>query len=91
MQFYNFTKNFHVQFSLLTGKFKSGLKNFETSLKALTSEELVNLLNSKDHENEMGSSEQEVISKADLDLLLDRSDLEKKWKNKIDKAEGKGG
>ncbi|XP_025081604.1 lymphocyte-specific helicase-like isoform X1 [Pomacea canaliculata] len=62
------------------GKFKSGIKNFKTSLDPISSEELLELLNSKDYESEVrGCDGQEVISKTELDQLLDRSDLEAKW------------
>ena len=63
------------------GKFKSGVKNFKTSLEPLTGKELLELLTSKDHESEVGGgcAEEEVISEADLNSLLDRSDLNGKW------------
>ncbi|XP_076455656.1 lymphoid-specific helicase-like isoform X2 [Babylonia areolata] len=71
------------------GKFKSGIKNFKTSLEPISSEELLELLNSRDHESEIGGTQgKEVISDADLAELLDRSDLETKWKAKVLKAEG---
>ncbi|KAK7092524.1 lymphocyte-specific helicase-like isoform X2 [Littorina saxatilis] len=69
------------------GKFKSGIKNFKTSLEPVSSEELLKLLNSRDHESEVGDGEgQEVINDADLEALLDRSDIEKKWRAKQAKA-----
>ena len=67
----------------VAGKFKSGIKNFKTSLEPISSEELLELLNSKDHESEVGGDQdQEVISDADLKELLDRSDLERRWRSK---------
>ncbi|KAL8601344.1 hypothetical protein ACOMHN_054637 [Nucella lapillus] len=71
------------------GKFKSGIANFKTSLEPVSSEELLKLLQSKDHESEVGSrgEGQEVISDADLAALLDRSDLENKWRAKLLKAD----
>ncbi|XP_059141217.1 lymphocyte-specific helicase-like [Physella acuta] len=64
------------------GKFKSG--NFTTKAKPITPEELRSLLNSKDHELEI-KGDNYVITQAELDLLLDRSDLLEKWKKSTDK------
>nr|KAG5698118.1 hypothetical protein BaRGS_001713 [Batillaria attramentaria] len=61
-------------------KFKSGIKNFKTSLDPISSEELLELLNSRDHESEVGGREsQAAISDAELQQLLNRSDLEARW------------
>ena len=65
----------------IAGKFKGGLKNFQTSLQPLGSEELLALLQAKDHEEEVGH-EDEVISDKDLDALLDRSDITAKWRRR---------
>ncbi|XP_045205485.2 lymphoid-specific helicase-like isoform X2 [Mercenaria mercenaria] len=71
------------------GKFKSGInQDFTSEVKPLCPEELMELLKSKDH---CGVVEQgkhgEVLSKEDLDALLDRSDLieefNKSKKNKV--------
>lgn len=61
------------------GKFKSGMKNFKTSLDPLSSEELLELLNSKDYESEVRSHDDQIITHDELMQLLDRSDLEAKW------------
>ena len=46
-------------------------------------------MNSKDHESEVGDGEgEEVISDAALMDLLDRSDLERKWRTKLKAASG---
>lgn len=77
----------HYRIPWFLGKFKSGIKNFKTSLEPVSSEELLKLLNSRDHESEVGDGEgQEVINDADLEALLDRSDIEKKWRAKQAKA-----
>ncbi|GAB1609361.1 lymphocyte-specific helicase, partial [Argonauta hians] len=62
------------------GKFKSGIKNFTTSLSSISPHELKELLQSSDHEEIYeGKNSTTVISKADLNKLLDRSEfLEKK-------------
>ncbi|XP_041371850.1 lymphocyte-specific helicase-like [Gigantopelta aegis] len=56
-------------------KFKSGIKNFNTSLQPISVKELNDLLYSKDHEGVIGKDDT-VISDAELKSLLDRSDLE---------------
>ncbi|XP_035824753.1 lymphocyte-specific helicase isoform X2 [Aplysia californica] len=58
------------------GKFKSG--NFMTKAKPISPEELRDLLKSKDHEREV-SSGNFTISQAEMNSLLDRSDLYAKW------------
>ncbi|KAK7485038.1 hypothetical protein BaRGS_00023677 [Batillaria attramentaria] len=69
-------------------KFKSGIKNFKTSLDPISSEELLELLNSRDHESEVGGREsQAAISDAELQQLLNRSDLEARWLAKLNKGE----
>jgi hypothetical protein len=72
-----------------SGKFKSGIKNFKTSLEPISSEELLQLLNSRDYETEVGAGD-EIISQHDLDLLLDRSDLDRRWKAKQAQQEEEG-
>ncbi|XP_014788217.1 lymphocyte-specific helicase [Octopus bimaculoides] len=58
------------------GKFKSGIKNFSTSLSAISPQELKELLQSSEHEEIYeGKNSSSVISKADLQKLLDRSDF----------------
>ncbi|XP_060070965.1 lymphoid-specific helicase-like [Ylistrum balloti] len=70
-------------------KFKSGIRNFTTSLQPLTQLELMDLLKSNDHQlavNSGGTSS--VISKRDLERLLDRSDLYEQWKASGNKDDG---
>lgn len=71
-------------------KFKSGIKNFSSSLKPLTSNELLDLLQSNDHQVAVNSSTKtgSVISNRDLDRLLDRSDLYEQWKAAGNKDDG---
>ncbi|KAL3831416.1 hypothetical protein ACJMK2_023167 [Sinanodonta woodiana] len=57
------------------GKFTSGMDNFNTDIKVLDPEELMALLKSRDHEMEVRGQEGNVISEAELELLLDRRDL----------------
>ncbi|XP_013385622.1 lymphocyte-specific helicase-like isoform X1 [Lingula anatina] len=64
------------------GKFKVGMKSFTDSLKPVGAPELLQLLKSKDHDEEVKGREGQVISKRDLDKLLDRTDLMEKWINK---------
>ena len=68
-----------------TGKFKSGIKNFNTSLQPISAKELKDLLSSKDYEGVIGKDDT-VISEADLKSLLDRSDL-----IQLQKERGKSG
>ncbi|CAG5134454.1 unnamed protein product, partial [Candidula unifasciata] len=58
------------------GKFKSG--NFMTKESPISPEELRDLLHSTDHESEV-IGDSFAISKAEMDSLLDRSDLLEKW------------
>ncbi|CAL1532750.1 unnamed protein product, partial [Lymnaea stagnalis] len=58
------------------GKFKKG--NFMSKSKPISSEELRDLLQSKDHDVEVHGTDF-VINDADLESLLDRSDLYEKW------------
>ncbi len=62
-----------------TGRFKKGLQNFKTELQPLNSQELLKLLQSTDHDEEVRGREGHVINKRDLDKLLDRSSLMKKF------------
>lgn len=67
-------KNLTLDF--YTGKFKSG--NFMTKEMPISAEELRDLLHSTDHESEV-IGDNFAISKAELNSLLDRSDLLEKW------------
>ncbi|XP_048238060.1 lymphocyte-specific helicase-like [Haliotis rufescens] len=61
------------------GKFKTGMNEFSTSLKPISAPELLELLRSRDHEAIVQGSEKNVISNKDLENLLDRSDLVRKF------------
>ncbi|GFO02771.1 lymphocyte-specific helicase-like [Plakobranchus ocellatus] len=58
------------------GSFKTG--NFTTQVKPISAEELQELLQSCDHDSEL-RRDNFNISKAEMDMLLDRSDLYEKW------------
>ena len=60
----------------IPGKFKSG--NFMAKAKPISPEELRDLLKSKDYQNEV-SGNNFNISQAQMEALLDRSDLFDKW------------
>lgn len=62
---------------ILKGKFKTGIySNFSTELKPLCPKELMELLKSKDHCGIIDQAKDgEVINQADLEILLDRSDM----------------
>ncbi|KAL5010128.1 hypothetical protein ScPMuIL_012433 [Solemya velum] len=70
-------------------KFKSGMKNFNSSLAPLSSSELLDLLKSKDHQAVASGQENVLISKKSLDRLLDRSDLMQKWEDNINASTAK--
>merc|ERR1719336_2381520 len=69
-------------------KFKSqdsdGLK---TTMQALTPQDLLELLNSKDHAGVVDRKDEPVLTQEELDVLLDRSDLT--WKKLGEKQESK--
>ncbi|XP_075697579.1 lymphoid-specific helicase isoform X2 [Rhinoderma darwinii] len=56
-------------------KFKGGQTGINQSRNCLDPKELLELLQSQDHEREVMGSNEKVISDHDLELLLDRSDL----------------
>ncbi|MEE6488121.1 hypothetical protein FKM82_015135 [Ascaphus truei] len=56
-------------------KFKGGETALKQSKSCLDPKELLELLQSRDHEREVKGSDGKVISDKDLELLLDRSDL----------------
>ncbi|XP_040291950.1 lymphoid-specific helicase [Bufo bufo] len=56
-------------------KFKGGQSGLNQSRNCLDPKELLELLQSRDHEREVKGSNEKVISDKDLELLLDRSDL----------------
>ncbi|KAM4030519.1 lymphoid-specific helicase isoform 2-T2 [Anomaloglossus baeobatrachus] len=56
-------------------KFKGGQMGINQSRNCLDPKELLDLLQSRDHEREVKGSNGKVISDKDLELLLDRSDL----------------
>ncbi|XP_073541729.1 lymphoid-specific helicase isoform X2 [Phyllobates terribilis] len=56
-------------------KFKGGQTGINQSRNCLDPNELLELLQSRDHEREVKGSNGKVISDKDLELLLDRSDL----------------
>uniref|UniRef100_A0A8C5QCV1 Proliferation-associated SNF2-like protein n=1 Tax=Leptobrachium leishanense TaxID=445787 RepID=A0A8C5QCV1_9ANUR len=56
-------------------KFKGGQTGMNQSKSCLDPKELMELLQSRDHEREVKGSTEKVISDKDLELLLDRSDL----------------
>ncbi|XP_044153076.1 lymphoid-specific helicase [Bufo gargarizans] len=56
-------------------KFKGGQSGLNQSRNCLDPKELLELLQSRDHEREVKGSNGKVISDKDLELLLDRSDL----------------
>ncbi|RUS80578.1 hypothetical protein EGW08_011672, partial [Elysia chlorotica] len=57
--------------------------NFTTQVKPITAEELQELLQARDFDSEI-KGDNFNMSDAELDKLLDRSDLYEKWKNGID-------
>ncbi|XP_040218135.1 lymphoid-specific helicase [Rana temporaria] len=62
-------------------KFKGGHNGMNQSKSCLDPKELLELLQSRDHEREVKGSNGKVISDKDLELLLDRSDLMEQMKN----------
>ncbi|KAK3087350.1 hypothetical protein FSP39_004956 [Pinctada imbricata] len=69
------------------GKFKHGIqKKFSETTKPLNPKDLLDLLQSKDHEMEIQSQN---LSKKEIDILIDRSDLWEKFKNVSGKPENK--
>ncbi|XP_068111300.1 lymphoid-specific helicase [Hyperolius riggenbachi] len=56
-------------------KFKGGHNGINQSKSCLDPQELLELLQSRDHEREINASNGKVISDKDLKILLDRSDL----------------
>ncbi|PIO32422.1 hypothetical protein AB205_0050900, partial [Aquarana catesbeiana] len=62
-------------------KFKGGHSGMNQSKSCLDPKELLELLQSRDHEREVKGSNGKVISDKDLELLLDRSDLIEQMKN----------
>jgi len=75
-------------------KFKSqDTEGLKTTMQTITPQELVELLNSKDHSGVVDRKDEPVFTKQELDTLLDRSDLtwEKisKEQNLIDKSKKK--
>merc|ERR1712051_712977 len=75
-------------------KFKSqDTEGLKTTMQTITPQELVELLNSKDHSGVVDRKDEPVFTKQELDILLDRSDLtwEKisKEQNLIDKSKKK--
>ena len=68
------------------GKFKKGIKNFDTKMQSLSPELLMELLESKDFDSSVHSKDdKEAISPKDLEQLLDRSHLLRQWKAKGNK------
>ena len=57
-------------------KFKSqDTEGLKTTMQAITPQELLELLDSKDHSGVIDRGHEPVFTKEELDLLLDRSDL----------------
>ena len=59
----------------ISGKFKTGIRNFSREIKPLSPEELMELLKSRDHCKEVHKSNDFGITDQELDMLLDRSDM----------------
>merc|ERR1719273_2417149 len=71
-------------------KFKSqDKKGLDATLGAISPQELLNLLNSKDHANVFDRQNEAVFSSEDLEKLLDRSDLVRDPNNKENRSGGK--
>ncbi|ESO92017.1 hypothetical protein LOTGIDRAFT_121549 [Lottia gigantea] len=71
------------------GKFKKGITEESTvEMKPMSAEELLSLLESKDHCSIMSGNEGSSIDQEDLEKLLDRSDLYEKWQQQREAAEG---
>ncbi|XP_056386301.1 lymphoid-specific helicase isoform X2 [Hyla sarda] len=71
-------------------KFKGGQSGINQSTKCLDPKELLELLQSRDHEREVNGSSGKVISDKDLELLLDRSDLIEQMKRNNAASKEKG-
>ncbi|XP_069756937.1 lymphoid-specific helicase isoform X2 [Narcine bancroftii] len=69
-------------------KFKGGKSGLNHSLCSLDSTELMELLKSQDHDRVVKGSAEKVISDADLQILLDRSDLIKQTKKQNSEFKG---
>ena len=66
----------------IRSKFKAGVENVKSSLKSLSAQELLSLLDSQDYVGAVSASDKyhgQVFSEEQMDLLLDRSDLA--WEN----------
>ncbi|XP_066456735.1 lymphoid-specific helicase-like [Eleutherodactylus coqui] len=72
-------------------KFKGGQTGINQSKNCLDPKELLELLQSRDHEREVKGSNGKVISDKDLKLLLDRSDLIAQMKKNNLPSKGKNG
>merc|ERR1719435_783858 len=71
-------------------KFKAqDKKGLDATLGAISPQELLNLLNSKDHANVFDRQNEAVFSSEDLEKLLDRSDLVRDSNNKENRSGGK--
>ncbi|XP_038599606.1 lymphoid-specific helicase [Tachyglossus aculeatus] len=64
-------------------QFKGGKSGLNQSKRCLDPKELIELLKSRDYEREVKGSREKVISDADLELLLDRSDLIDQMKTSV--------